>query len=148
MDDINASAAPHSGHGRMGRARGAVRSISSACGSQARHNSSVTGKPIAIFGACWHLGRRGLLTPAEGDALASVEDCFRENLPEPPFYQDANARRAITWIKRPAAERLLDRLEPLLLDRHGVPFDIVLSNHPGEIVYEDAYQVPAVEQET
>lgn len=41
---------------------------------------------------------------------------------------------------------MLARIQPLLdlLDRYEIPYDIVLTDHPGKIVYEDERQVGTV----
>ena len=104
-----------------------------------------TGKPVGIFCACHHLRRRGVL-PAEDDALfQQVEDWFIEHLPQPAFYQDGNPDKAITWFKAEAVD-MLERLGPLrtLLDKHGVRYDIVRTDDPGRIIYEDPWQVAVV----
>jgi hypothetical protein len=113
---------------------------------QARY-SGKTGKPVGIFGACWHLlrgvMRTNRLTEDEAKLFMEIEAWFRENLPEPPFYSDGNSQKVITWFKTDTTKEMLERLRPLmdLLDKYNVPFDIVYTNSVGTTVYEDKYQV-------
>jgi hypothetical protein len=108
--------------------------------------SGKTGKPVGIFGACWHLQRAGKLNDAEIDLFRSIDNWFIDNLPEPPFYKDGNPDKAVTWFKRDTTEKMMEELKPLmeLLDKNKVEYDIVLTNFPGKIIYEDEYQVATV----
>ncbi|WP_127587468.1 hypothetical protein [Paenibacillus koleovorans] len=109
-----------------------------------------TGKPVGIFAACWHLLRGTMrddcLTEEDKELFLSVEKWFVEHLPEPPFYEDGNTIKAVTWFKTAGCAGMVERLKPLvrLLEKYGVPYDIVFTNHVGEIVYEDDYQVGVV----
>lgn len=110
-----------------------------------------TGKPVGIFGACWHLLRRTMhadgLDDKEKEVFMEIEHWFVEHLPTPPFYEDGNSIKAITWFKTESCEEMLGRLEPLiqLLEKYKVQYDIVYTNHVGRIIYEDEYQVGVVD---
>lgn len=108
--------------------------------------SGKTGKPVGIFGACWHLLREERLTDKEAATFLDIEDWFREHLPEPPFYEQGNPDKAITWFKRDSTEHMLRKLQPLvdLLEKYEVDHDFVLTNYPGTIIYEDEYQVGVI----
>ncbi|QHT63147.1 hypothetical protein GXP70_26415 [Paenibacillus lycopersici] len=116
---------------------------------QTRYCSRI-GKPAGIFAACWHLLRGTMrddcLSEEDKALFLAIEAWFVEHLPEPPFYEDGNAMRAVTWFKRQAARDMLPRLNPLLglLVKYGVDYDIVHTDSPGRIVYEDEYQVGVV----
>lgn len=82
---------------------------------------------------------------------------FVENLPYPPFYgennddPDANTSGAITFFKNnDNAKLMLERAAPMLalLDKYQVPYDIVYTNYPGKMIYEDAYQVGVIDDHT
>ncbi|ULL16853.1 hypothetical protein DVH26_21825 [Paenibacillus sp. H1-7] len=105
-----------------------------------------TGKPVGIFGACWHLLRNNRISEEESTNFLAVNEWFKEQLPEPPFYQDGNPNRAITWFKVGSSEEMVTELQPLmdLLDKYHVQYDIVFSNYPGTIIYEDEYQVGVI----
>lgn len=105
-----------------------------------------TGKPVGIFGACWHLLWADRLTEEEAARFINIDAWFKEYLPEPPFYESGNPDKAVTWFKRDSTEHMLKELQPLidLLEKYQVEHDVVLSNYPGTIIYEDEYQVGVV----
>ena len=104
------------------------------------------GLPVGIFGACHHLRRAGRLSQAEDELFASLDAWFDRELPTPPFYADGNSIKAITWF-RSSAKVLIEALGPLkeLLQQHSVRYDVVATDDPGRIVYEDAFQVGVVD---
>ena len=104
------------------------------------------GAAVGVFVAVDHLRRADLLSLAEEDAYFEIDNWFNENLPNPPLYADGNPRGAITWFKRDSSADMLGRLEPLtqILDAHGVTWVNTCCDDPGEILYEDAYQIGAV----
>ncbi|MFC4112902.1 hypothetical protein [Nonomuraea zeae] len=104
------------------------------------------GVEVGIFVAVDHLRRQSLLTVEEEERYFDIDDWFQEHLPEPPFYADGNIIGAVTWFKRATTGAMLARLQPLrdLLKTHGVRCDLVRASDPGELVYEDAYQVGIV----
>ena len=108
---------------------------------QGRENSYVTGYPKGVFSLCWNLIRDGQLTAEEEQLFRSVDDWFKENLPEPDPCRNHEA--VITFFKCESTAPMLEKLEPAirLLDRHGKPYDVVYTNFVGTIVYEDEWQV-------
>jgi len=105
-----------------------------------------TGKPVGIFTACWHLLRAEKLSDDDKTLFLKIESWFVENLLKPEFYENGNEIKGTTWFKRIPSEHLVKELEPLmaLLDKYGVKYDVVLSNYPGDIIYEDDYQVGVI----
>lgn len=101
---------------------------------------------MGIFVAVDHLRRRGVLTAAQEEIYFDVEDYFHAVLPDPPFYADGNSIGAVTWFKTDATADMVSRLTPLrdLLTQHGVEHDVVTSDAPGRIVYEDQWQVGVI----
>jgi len=102
--------------------------------------------PVGIFGACHHLRRAGRLSAEDDQRFTEIDAWFDRELVTPPFYQDGNSIKGITWFKQ-SATRLLEALGPLreILERYEVPYDIVESDDPGTIVYEDEFQVGVVD---
>ena len=107
--------------------------------------SGKLGYPVGIFGACHHLRRAKRLSPEDDKLFGDVDSWFDRQLPIPPFYEDGNSLRAITWFKETSIE-LLAALTPLedLLRRHAVDHHTVCTEDPGDIVYEDQYQVGVI----
>ena len=115
------------------------------CRLQARYVGRL-GVPVGIFVAVDHLRRAGRLAAADEEAYFDLDDWFRVELPEPPFYDDGNSIGAVTWFKTTSAADMLARLEPLrdILRRYDVPHDRIERNDPGRIVYEDHFQVGVI----
>ncbi|MPY12247.1 hypothetical protein [Arthrobacter bussei] len=92
-----------------------------------------------------HLRRAGRLNEEEITRYALADAWFQENLPNPPFYADGNSVGAITWF-REQADDMTDPLQPLLdiLDAKSVIWEREISSDPGQIVYQDQWQVGAI----
>lgn len=112
---------------------------------QARYVGRI-GVEVGIFVAVDHLRRAGRLSDNEIETYLDIDDWFQEHLPEPPFYADGNSIGAVTWFKLPLPQPMTERIDRLvtILDAHGVEHDTVESDDPGEIVYDDCYQVGVV----
>jgi ribosomal protein S18 acetylase RimI-like enzyme len=111
---------------------------------QGRDTAYRTGKPVGIFCAVWRLEHAGLLTDEEKDVYHEIDGVwFQENLPNPPFYDDDKPGKPITWFKTATAGFMLEKLQPLMdiLEKYAYPYDMVYTNNPGRIVYEDEWQV-------
>lgn len=109
----------------------------------------VLGVEVGIFVAVDHLRRADRLSTVDEQRYFDIDDWFRAELPNPPFYADGNTVGAITWFKTLACEHMLKRLQPLceILDRHDVAWRRAESDDPGDIVYEDEFQVGAIPQQ-
>jgi len=70
-----------------------------------------------------------------------IDDWFREELPFPP--QCKRQERVICYFKTENSEMMMKMIQPLLwlLERYNHPYYVIYTNFPGEIVYEDDYQV-------
>ena len=106
-----------------------------------------TGKLVGIFGACHHVVYNKYFnfnsTDEDRKIFEDTEKWFNENLPNPPFYDDGNPNKYITWFKSETSDEMITNLIPLMniLDKYNVPYDILQTNYIGKIVYEDKYQV-------
>jgi len=111
---------------------------------QGRETAYRTGMPVGIFAAVHRLQEAGLLTNEEKAIYHDVDQVwFQENLPNPPFYDDDKPGKPITWFKTATSGFMLEKLRPLMdmLEKYAKPYDLVYSNFPGRIVYEDEWQV-------
>ncbi len=72
-----------------------------------------------------------------------LDDWFAHNLPwpEPCKRQEP----VVCWFKIENSEQMMKMLRPMLwlLEKYNRPYYLVCTNFPGEIVYEDEYQVAA-----
>ncbi len=109
--------------------------------------SPYTEERYGIFVAVWHLIRDKRVTPHEEADYWSHREWYGAHLPVPPYYADGNPRRAITWFKDSAMEHpLLDRLSFYreLAARYDLEIQLESTDAPGEILYEDPFQIAAV----
>lgn len=108
---------------------------------QGRVNSYITKYPKGVFSLCWNMVNEGILTEEEKDLFISIDDWFKEHLPEPEPCK--NHEPVITFFKCATTKEMVEKLEPAiaLLDQYNRPYDIVYTNFIGTIVYEDTWQV-------
>ena len=108
---------------------------------QGRENSYITKYPKGVFSLCWNLIRDKVLIEEEEKLFISIDNWFKENLPEPEPCK--NRETVITFFKSGCSGQMLKRLEPAvaLLDKYRKPYDVVYTNFVGTIVYEDAWQI-------
>lgn len=115
---------------------------------QGRELASNTMHPAGIFSICRKLMQDGVLVGEDADLFMEIEEWFVENLPFP----DPCMRKehVVCFFKTSNAELMLKMITPVmwLLDRCHHPFYVVYTNDPGEIVYEDEYQVAVKIPET
>lgn len=120
---------------------------------QGREIAWVTKKPVGVFTLCVRKIRDEIFSKTDVEKFHDAEKWFNENLPHPPFYGEnnndatANTQGAITYFKTANATIMLENLAPIfeLLEKYQVPYDIVYTNFPGKIIYEDEYQVGVVD---
>ena len=118
---------------------------------QGRETAYMTGKPVGIFAAVSRLERAGVLTAEERAVYHEIDKVwFEKNLPNPPFYDDDKPGKPITWFKTGAAGFMIEKLRPLMdiLEKYSYPFDMVYTNFPGRIVYEDEWQIAVLDDDT
>ena len=108
---------------------------------QGRENSYITKYPKGVFSLCWNLIRDKVLTEEEEKLFISIDEWFKENLPEPEPCK--NHETVITFFKCENTEHMIKKIEPAiaLLDKYEKPYDIVYTNFVGTIVYEDDWQI-------
>ena len=70
-----------------------------------------------------------------------IDDWFAEALPWPP--QCKNREKVVCFFKTANTEEMMKMIRPALwlLEKYHHPYYLVFTNSPGEIVYEDQYQV-------
>jgi hypothetical protein len=112
---------------------------------------STSGAREGIFGAAHDLKRTGRLSPADEEHLTRLLDWFEKNLTIPERFNRTRSKgyyrratKGIAWFKSSATTHL-EKIRELaeLLDRHEVKSEVVKSERPGYIVYEDDHQVIA-----
>lgn len=100
--------------------------------------------------------RKGLLTASHSlmdsadidaalrDEIARVLGWFNEHLRVPSVLRQPEHFRAISWFK-PEAKRPIQRMWDLtyLLRAHGLVVEVLQTDSPGSVIYEDKWQLVA-----
>lgn len=117
---------------------------------QGREIAYRTQKPVGVFILNWRRIRDGVYSKEDAELYDSTHKWFLENLPQPPFYgnDNENPDGAVTWFKTENAGGMLEHIEPLLelLEKYNIPYDVVYTDTPGEIIYEDDFQVGVIDR--
>lgn len=97
-----------------------------------------------IFSLCWKLVQNKIMDEEDEGLFREIDDWFSYNLPWPP--QCKNQEPVVCWFKTENSDEMLRMIKPALwlLDRYDIPYYLVYTNTPGEIVYEDQFQVATV----
>ena len=98
---------------------------------------------IGVFGLCMDLIRNQKMEQEDADLYMEIDAWFAENLPWPEPCK--NQESVVCYFKTENAGEMLKWMKPALwlLDRYEIPYYLVYTNSPGEIVYEDQYQIVA-----
>ncbi|MDE6762910.1 MAG: hypothetical protein K2J73_04450 [Oscillospiraceae bacterium] len=112
---------------------------------QGREIAYRTQKPVGVFILNWRRIRDGVYSKEDAEIYDQTHKWFLDNLPVPPFYgkDNENPDGAVTWFKTENSDVMLEHIEPLLelLEKYCIPYDVVYTDTPGKIVYEDDFQV-------
>ena len=94
-----------------------------------------------VFSMCWDLIQQKIMNEEDEGLYREIDDWFAENLPWPP--QCKKQEPVICWFKTENSDEMMKMIRPALwlLDQYNMPYFLVYTNSPGEIVYEDKYQV-------
>ena len=94
-----------------------------------------------IFSMCWALIQNGVMEKEDADLFREIDSWFAEILPWPP--QCRRRENVVCFFKTENTEMMMKLITPAmwLLEKYGHPFYVVYTNMPGDIVYEDEYQV-------
>ncbi|MES2660810.1 MAG: hypothetical protein V4689_19450 [Verrucomicrobiota bacterium] len=113
----------------------------------ADYPSPYTNQPYGIFIAVWHLVRDKKVSEEDESTYWRTRKWFEENLPIPPYYEQGNPDKAITWFKETAMESPLVkelRIYKDIAGKYGTNIALISSEAPGRIIYEDDYQVATI----
>ena len=98
-----------------------------------------TGK--GIFSMLNQMVTNGVMEDEDVELFKEIDSWFAQELPWPP--QCKRQEKVICYFKTENSEMMMKMIGPLmwLLERYEHPYYVVYTNFPGEIVYEDEYQV-------
>lgn len=96
---------------------------------------------LGVFQAAYNLLRSEQLGSVEMTELRGLLDWFKENLPSPPKPNP----RAIFWFKSNAEEstKMIWQLVRFL-EEQGIFVELIKTERPGYVIYEDKFQVAAI----
>ena len=108
---------------------------------QGRELAVNTMRGKGIFSMLNQLVTDGVMDEEDVGLFKAIDDWFVKELPFPP--QCKRQEKVICWFKAENSEMMMKMIQPLLwlLERYNHPYYLVYTNTPGEIVYEDKYQV-------
>lgn len=103
-----------------------------------------SGHRSGVLVAAHALRDEGDLLRDEHETLRVLLAWFTENLPVPKVLKVSEHRRAISWFK-PSANEAIRRMWELkiVLESHGYHVNVLRTEQPGSILYEDEWQVVA-----
>ena len=94
-----------------------------------------------IFSMCVQLARNDVMDEEDKELFQEIDSWIAEVLPFPP--QCRRQENVVCFFKTEKEQEMMRMIHPLmwLLEKYNHPFFVVYTNSPGEIVYEDEYQV-------
>ena len=94
-----------------------------------------------IFSMCWQLIQNDVMEEEDKELFKEIDSWFAEVLPWPEPCK--RQEKVVCFFKTENAEEMMKMIRPALwlLERYEHPYFLVYTNTPGEIVYEDKYQV-------
>lgn len=94
-----------------------------------------------IFSMCWGMIQKKVMEQEDEDLFREVDAWFADILPWPPQCQ--RRENVVCFFKTENSEMMLKFIKPAmwLLEKYDHPYYVVYTNTPGEIVYEDEYQI-------
>lgn len=111
------------------------------CRIQGKELAPNTRQGKGIFSMLYQMVADGAMEKEDEDLFFEIDAWFAEVLPWPPQCQ--RQEKVICYFKTQNTEMMMKMVHPMLwlLDRYKKPYYVIYTNMPGEVVYEDEYQV-------
>ncbi len=111
------------------------------CRIQGKELAANTRTGKGIFSMLYQMAENGVMEEEDVDLFKEIDSWFAEELPWPP--QCKRQEKVICYFKTANTDMMMKMIRPLmwLLERYDHPYYVVYTNSPGEIVYEDDYQI-------
>ena len=108
---------------------------------QGKERAPKTNYAKGIFSMCWSLIQQDIMDEEDADLFKEIDDWFSEILPYPPICN--SEEKVICYFKTENTDMMMKLITPAmwLLEKYNHPYYVVYTNFPGEIVYEDEFQV-------
>ena len=99
--------------------------------------------PKGVFSMFMQMIEQDVMDDEDKELYLEIDSWFSENLPWPPPCKRQEA--VVCWFKTENSDEMLKMIRPALwlLKKYDRPYYLVFTNTPGEIVYEDHYQIAA-----
>lgn len=99
--------------------------------------------PKGVFSMFMQMIEQDVMDDEDKELYLEIDSWFSENLPWPPPCKRQEA--VVCWFKTENSDEMLKMIRPALwlLEKYDRPYYLVFTNTPGEIVYEDHYQIAA-----
>ena len=100
-----------------------------------------TGHAKGVFAIISKLLLSGEMEQGDADLMKEIDAWFETELPFPP--QCGNGDPVICFFKTDNADMMMKMIKPQLwlLEKYNVPYYVIYTNNPGEILYEDDFQI-------
>ncbi|MBQ1324651.1 MAG: hypothetical protein IIY52_01390 [Solobacterium sp.] len=94
-----------------------------------------------VFSMCMQMLENNVMEQEDADLFLEINDWFANVLPWPP--QCRRQEPVVCFFKTENSQEMMKMINPVLwlLEKYNHPYYLVYTNFPGEIVYEDQYQV-------
>lgn len=94
-----------------------------------------------VFSMCWKLIQDSVMDEEDTELYKEIDKWFAEILPFPPCCNGNDP--IVCFFKTENTQEMLKLIQPALwlLEKYKHPYYVVYTNTPGEIIYEDQYQV-------
>ena len=107
-----------------------------------------SGRRLGALNALCNLRDDGKLLPWEHDRAGEIMGWFDKYLKRPGSFNRSTrphrVEKALSWFKDSADEHIgLMREMAGILESHGVVVEVITTDRPGYITYEDEYQIAA-----
>lgn len=111
------------------------------CRIQGKELAANTRTGKGIFSMLNQLVTDGVMDLEDVSLFKEVDSWIAQELPYPP--QCKRQEKVICYFKTENTEMIMKMIKPLLwlLEKYNHPYYVVYTNFPGEVVYEDDYQV-------
>ncbi len=111
------------------------------CRIQGKELAANTRTGKGIFSMLHQMSADGIMEQEDADLFHEIDEWFSDELPWPP--QCKRQEKVICYFKMENTDMMMKMVKPLmwLLERYEHPYYVVYTNFPGEIVYEDDYQI-------
>lgn len=108
---------------------------------EGRELAENTRRGAGIFSMCWKLIQQDVMDEEDVALFKEIDSWFAEELPFPEPCMKKEP--VICFFKCQNADMMMRMIKPAmwLLERYHHPYYLIYTNDPGEIVYEDEYQV-------